>query len=120
MFNYIKADLYRIFRKKSMYMYFGILAIGYILMLVIFSITEGGKILGEISPIFMLVSLFGGGYLFATVYNDDLTAKTLPALIGFGIKRRMIVIAKFIVHTLMTLLLCLGTLLLIYITLILL
>lgn len=45
---------------------------------------------------------FGGGYLFTTIYNDDLTAKTLPAIIGFGNKRTTIVISKIIISIVMS------------------
>ena len=117
MINYIRADLQRIFAKKSLYITFGILAIGYIVMLVTNGVTSGGKIFNEAGTIFMLVALCGGGYLFATLYTDDLTAKTLPALIGFGMKRRTILIAKLCMNILLTFLLCGGTFLLLYATL---
>jgi len=42
--------------------------------------------------------------LFSTIYNDDLTAKTLPSLVGFGIKRSKIIISKMIISVIMSVL----------------
>jgi ABC-type transport system involved in multi-copper enzyme maturation permease subunit len=105
MFNYIKAEIYRIFTKKSMYIYFATLLILYILYIFIRSkvLTES-SIFAEASQVFFFLSLFGGGYLFATIYNDDLNAKSLPTLIGFGMKRSVIIISKMTINVVMTLL----------------
>jgi len=40
--------------------------------------------------------------LFSAIYNDDLTAKTLPSLIGFGTKRTTIIIAKIIISIILS------------------
>jgi ABC-type transport system involved in multi-copper enzyme maturation permease subunit len=105
MFNYIKAEFYRIFSKKSMYIYFASLLGLYIAYIFISSngLTED-SILGKANYVFLFLSLFGSGYLFATIYNDDLNAKSLPSFIGFGMKRSTIVISKIIINAIMTIL----------------
>jgi ABC-type transport system involved in multi-copper enzyme maturation permease subunit len=42
--------------------------------------------------------------IFSTIYNDDLNAKSLPTLIGFGMKRSVIIISKIIINVVITLL----------------
>ncbi|MDR2640756.1 MAG: hypothetical protein LBC61_05645 [Candidatus Peribacteria bacterium] len=60
MFNYIKAEIYRIFTKKSMYLYFGTLLVLYILyiFLRLKVLTEDGIIV-EVNYIFLFLNLFG-------------------------------------------------------------
>ena len=97
MLNLIKADAYRILFKKNFYIYFISLFVLYCLILLFQSnsLTEAG-IISQANSIFTFLTLIGGGYLFATIYNDDLNAKSLPALIGFGKKRITIIISKLI------------------------
>jgi ABC-type transport system involved in multi-copper enzyme maturation permease subunit len=116
MFNYIKVDLYRIFAKRSMYIFFGVLTIIYILIFFAQGKIGAERIFSEISMNILLVSLLGGGYLFHTIYNDDLSAKTLPALIGFGMKRTTIIISKIIIYIIMTILMYLGAFIIFYLT----
>jgi len=105
MFNYIKADFYRIFSKKGMYVYF----------LILLSCMVGGLYvgLGSISlatmPLvadmcFTLFGLLASAYLLNTVYNDDFSAKTVPSVVGVGNNRVMIVLAKLLVSIVLTLL----------------
>ncbi|MDR1944819.1 MAG: hypothetical protein LBQ59_01700 [Candidatus Peribacteria bacterium] len=100
-----------------MYLYFAILVAVYVL---IFFIKSGditsNRLLMETNPVFLLASLFGGGYLFVTIYNDDLNAKTLPTLIGFGMKKTTIILSKLIIYVTMTILIFLGTFILFYLT----
>lgn len=100
MTNYIKAELFRIRNKKNIFKYFVIMFIMYILTVVVRSrsievVSEGQNIIG-------LFSLFIGGVIFSTVYNDDLSNKTIPQAIGFGNHRRNIVLSKAIVVTITT------------------
>lgn len=103
MLNYIRADLTRILTRKSFYIFFASLLSLYLIGLFITSSTlSEDKIVNQASNIFMFLSLLGGGYLFTAIYNDDLTAKSLPALLGFGIKRTTIIIAKIIIFIIMS------------------
>ncbi|MDR2541668.1 MAG: hypothetical protein LBD11_08210, partial [Candidatus Peribacteria bacterium] len=56
-------------------------------------IREGNLILN-------FLVFIGGSFLFATIYTDDLQAKSLPSLIGFGKKRATILLSKFVVTVL--------------------
>ncbi|WP_461246820.1 hypothetical protein [Treponema sp. R6D11] len=98
MLNYIKADLYRIFSKKSLYIVF---ASFLALFLIAIYVQSGSMTNGRVSTledyIFMFLNIILGIYLFNTIYNDDLNARSLPSLIGFGIKRSVIIISKFII-----------------------
>jgi ABC-type transport system involved in multi-copper enzyme maturation permease subunit len=38
-----------------------------------------------------------GGFLFATIYNDDLSARSLSSVIGFGLRKSTIVLSKLII-----------------------
>jgi len=103
MLNYLKADFYRIFNKKSMYITFVSFFVLYCLLVFIQSSSLTAKsIIDQADYVFMFLAILGGGYLFATIYNEDLTAKSLPSIIGFGIKRTTIIISKIIVNIIMT------------------
>jgi hypothetical protein len=97
MIDYIRADFYRILRKKSLYITFAIFLVCYCFL--VFMRSNGltdDNIAVEGSLVFNLLSLAGGGVLFAALYGDDLSAKTLPAVIGFGRRKISIVVAKLI------------------------
>jgi ABC-type transport system involved in multi-copper enzyme maturation permease subunit len=53
---------------------------------------------------FEMLTIFGGTFLFATIYNDELSAKNLSTLIGFGNRRSMIVLAKAVLTVAMNIL----------------
>ena len=95
--KYINGEIYRLLRKKSMYIYFCALAVGYML---ITYIRSGGfnatAITSEANTWFFLLPPLAGGFLFAAVYTDDLNAKNLITLVGFGMSKTKIVIAKLI------------------------
>lgn len=102
MFNYVQAELYRIFSKRGMYIFFGVLLLLVVVFLVMMRNTYTADSVGEfVGMILAFLMLVGGGYLFGTIYNDDLSAKTLPSLLGFGRKRAFIVIGKLIVTVIM-------------------
>ena len=101
MLKYIHGEIYRLLHKKSMYIYFAALAVGYLL---ITYIRSGGftadSIVGEASNIFNFLPVLAGGFLFAAIYTDDLNAKNLISLVGFGLSKVKIVISKLILMTL--------------------
>jgi ABC-type transport system involved in multi-copper enzyme maturation permease subunit len=85
-----------------MYIYFASLLVGYILLMFVQSSNLVNNVLQQGGIVFDLMLIFGGGFLFATIYNDDLTAKSLPQLIGFGKKRTTIVISKIIISIILS------------------
>jgi ABC-type transport system involved in multi-copper enzyme maturation permease subunit len=98
MFNYIKAELYRIVHKKSFYLYFLALAVLYAAM--IFSQRSGlneSVFLTLAIQMTDILPLAVGGFLFATIYNDDLGAKSLSSVIGFGLRKSTIIFSKLII-----------------------
>ncbi|MDR1067619.1 MAG: hypothetical protein LBL36_00025 [Clostridiales Family XIII bacterium] len=97
MSNYLRGEIYRVLHKKSLYIFIGIVAVGYILLaLVRLGSMETDKVLSDAESLFFLLPAVIGGFLFATLYTDDLNSKNLTMLIGFGIGKAKIVFSKFI------------------------
>lgn len=115
MSNLIKADLYRIFNKKGLYIFSGICSVLFLLMIYMVHYPSF-TYLDYLSFIQMLTSFIGliiGTFVVGLVYNDDLRSKSLQSAIGFGMKRSQIVITKFIVALVVYLIISLGFLALI-------
>jgi ABC-type transport system involved in multi-copper enzyme maturation permease subunit len=93
MLNYLRGELCRLLCKKSMYLYFGAIALAYAL-LVFIRLDAGEQALRDAETLFGLLPALVGGYLFAGIYTDDLHAKNLSVLIGFGLPRAAILLAK--------------------------
>jgi len=97
MLRYIRGEIYRIIHKKSMYIFFAAVAVGYFL---ITYIRSGGftaeSIVDEAISLFNFLPVLAGGFLFAAIYTDDLNSKNLISLVGFGLSKTKIVIAKLI------------------------
>ncbi|MDR0501616.1 MAG: hypothetical protein LBG97_10345 [Coriobacteriales bacterium] len=98
MFNYLLGEAYRVLRKKSMYIYFGSFALLYLLLVFIRSGmgNEATQIKQDAETLAAFFPAVVGGYLFAAFYTDDLNAKNLTTLIGFGLGKTKIIIAKLI------------------------
>jgi len=97
MFKLIHGEIYRILHKKSMYIYFCALAAGYFIVSFIRSggFTEGSAASDAMS-MFSLLPALAGGFLFAAIFTDDLNSKNLITLVGYGVNKAAIIIAKFI------------------------
>jgi len=97
MLKLLRGEIYRLHRKKSLYIYFGALAVVY---LAIAFIRSGGFTQGSIAndalSYFVLLPALVGGFLFTAIYTDDLGSKNLIALVGSGTQKATIVIAKFL------------------------
>jgi ABC-type transport system involved in multi-copper enzyme maturation permease subunit len=97
MLRLIRADLYRLLHKKSLFLYFGGLAICYI---AIAYIRSGGfdqqTVASDALTLFTLSPALIGGFLFTAVYTDDLNAKALITLVGSGLGKNRILLAKTI------------------------
>ena len=97
MLNYLNGEIYRMLRKKSLYIYFGSCAILYFLLAFIrMGASDPEQMLSDASALFSLLPAVIGGYLFAALYTDDLSSKNLSTLIGFGLSKATIVVSKLI------------------------
>ncbi|MDR2524288.1 MAG: hypothetical protein LBC95_01960 [Candidatus Nomurabacteria bacterium] len=102
MINYLRAEIYRLSRKKSLFVFLALAALGYLLVAVMRSGSLGAEsILGDAS-FFILLPPVVGGVLFAAIYTDDLGSKNLSTLVGFGLSKVKIVIAKLVLALLLT------------------
>ena len=101
MLKYMRSEIYRLLHKKSMYIFFAALAVGYFL---IAYIRSGGftsdSIVNDASNFFFYLPALAGGFLFSAIYTDDLNAKNLISLVGFGLGKAKIVLSKLILMTL--------------------
>jgi len=101
MLRLIRGEVYRLLRKKSMYVFFGASAVGYFL---IAFVRSGGfraeSVASDAASLFMFLPPVAGGFLFSAVCTDDLNAKNLIALVGFGLGKAKIVLAKLIIFVL--------------------
>jgi len=101
MLRLIDGEIYRLLHKKSIYIYFFSLAVGYLL---IAYIRSGGftaeSIITDAFNFFNVLPAAAGGFLFSAIYTDDLAAKNLIALVGSGMSKTKIVLAKFILTAL--------------------
>lgn len=101
MLNYIYSELYRIFNKKSVYIYYGILFVLFTVMLLFIgglSDLDGNGLMQFVIIILQsVVVFFIGIQAFLTVYSDDLSAKTLPNIIASNVSRTTLVFSKLII-----------------------
>lgn len=112
MINYLKAEFYRIFSKKSMYIYFFILAALYGLMMFSrMSYLTSADALSEGSILMELLVFGGSSFIFSIVYNDDLSARSLASVIGYGQKKGMIILSKLLLAVIMNTFMYLAALL---------
>jgi ABC-type transport system involved in multi-copper enzyme maturation permease subunit len=93
--NYLRGEIYRISRKKSLYIYFASVALFYFL-LVFIRLGGAEQMLADARATFQFLPPVVGGYLFAVIYNDDLHSKNLSVLIGFGLSKVKIILSKFL------------------------
>ena len=101
MLNYMRGEIYRLLHKKSLYLFFGALALGYALVAFVRSGSFGeDSLLGDAANFFGYLPALAGGFLFAAVYTDDLSAKSLATLVGFGMGKVKIVLSKLLLMAL--------------------
>jgi len=97
MIRLIHGEIYRLAHKRSLYIYFALLAACYAFLAFV---RSGGfdseSILRDAGSFFEYMPVLAGGFLFAAVYTDDLNSKTLISLVGFGTGKTKIVVVKFI------------------------
>lgn len=98
MINYIKAELYRTTHKKSMYMYYAALVLGFLLIIIFASNMDATSYLEILGlALVSMTAVFVAGQVFMSVYGDDVSSKSLGLSVSTGLSRTKIIIAKFIV-----------------------
>ena len=97
MAQYINGEFYRLIHKKSLYIYFGAVAVIYF---IVAYIRSGGftpdSVISDAISFFNLLPALAGGVVFAAVYTDDLNSKNLISLVGFGLSKAKIAVSKLI------------------------
>lgn len=96
MFNYLKAEFYKQFQSKGMFIYFGILAAIFILYAILRKTLSGSISIFDFDYFKQMFIFLIGTFVFGTSYTDDINNKTLPSIIGNGLSRNKIWISKFI------------------------
>ena len=98
MSQYMNAEFYRISHKRNLYIFFAVLTILYPLAMFVRAGTMGqGDMPAEAGSMNSILLIFGGGYLFASIFNDDFAAKSVVSLLGYGVKRSTIELTKMTV-----------------------
>lgn len=101
MLKLINGEIYRLLHKKSTYIYFGIVLAGYFLLAFM---QSGGfnaeSVVSDAGTYFNFLPALAGGFLFTAIYTDDLNAKNLITLVGYGLSKTKIILAKFILMAL--------------------
>jgi len=100
--NLVRGELYRVARKKSLFVYLGALVVAYLLVAFI---RSGGftatSAVTDAMTLFGFLPAFAGVILFTSVYTDDLDSRNLIALVGFGLGKARIVVTKLVVFALL-------------------
>lgn len=105
MIAYFKAEFYRIVSKKSLYVFFGVLMVLYIIITFVRAgYQTQDSIVSEADLIFTMLTIFGGTYIFSSVYNDDIHAKSMVSVLGAGMRKPGVAITKLILSILVNLL----------------
>jgi len=106
MFNYLKADLYRVFRKRNNYLFYGVLAAIFIALVVASSGTIWnlfGELDAELSPVYFelgMIAVSVGGYMvigaqsYYTVYLEDFSINNLPNIFTTGLRKHEYLLSK--------------------------
>jgi len=99
MFNYINAELSRLFHKKSAYVYYAVL----IALFLFFTLFVGISLVKEdvvyLAAVILsnLSIIFVGAQVFLAVYVDDLAANSLVNVFSSGLNKIEFVVSKLIV-----------------------
>lgn len=108
MFNYIKADIYRIFHKRSNLVYWGILAVLFITFVLLSVVDYSGK-MAQLMNIYYELAVTGlvvAGVIilcpqfYYAVYLDELNSKSFTRIFSSGLRKSEYMVAKIIVSLL--------------------
>lgn len=106
MLKLLKADLYRVTHKKGFYAFtlFCTVLFSLIIVLVGPSKLTSEDYITFSSIIIMMSPLIIGVFVYSLLYGDDLKNKNSQAILGFGYTRANIVLRKFFIFIVLTLL----------------
>jgi len=103
MLDLFRGEVYRLFHKRNMYLYLGAVMLGYVGLVFM---RSGGfnqaSVFDDANTMFSFLPALLGGYFFTSLYSDDLTAKNLITLVGYGTSRAKIVLTKLALMTVFT------------------
>jgi len=103
MLNLFRGEVYRMLHKKKMYIYLGAVLLGYLALTFMRSGGFGPQSVADDANLaFQFMPALLGGYFFTSLYADDLTAKNLITLVGYGTSRTRIVITKLLLMVVFT------------------
>lgn len=96
MLNLFTGEVYRLLHKRNLYFYLGAVALGYVALTIVRSRGfAADSVVNDAVTFFGILPPLLGGYFFTSVYTDDLSAKALNTLVGYGMSRTRIVLTKF-------------------------
>lgn len=100
MINYIRAELYRLAHKKSIYYYYGGLTLSFFVLLFFGDAMNLENYVEILTYMIPVIIMFVTVQAYMAVYTDDLSAHTLSGSLSTGLSRAQLVIAKIIVSVL--------------------
>jgi ABC-type transport system involved in multi-copper enzyme maturation permease subunit len=99
--RYLTGELYRLVHKRSLYIYLVVLAALYAAAVFMRGANVGPTTLAsDAGSLITWLPLLLGGFLFATVCTDELGCKALTAMVGYGLGKARIVVAKVLLMAL--------------------
>jgi hypothetical protein len=103
MLDYLRGEVYRLLHKRSMYIYLGALALAYLALAFIRSAGfDENAIISDAEYLYPFLPALVGGFMFAAIYTDDLNSRNLTVLVGYGLPKLCLVIAKLLLMLLFT------------------
>lgn len=109
MSNYLRGELYRILKKKSLYILLLVSAVGFFALnyMILPANATSDIYLQPTGMLLNFLPMIFGIYIYITVFNDDFNNNVINSSVGFGIKRYKLVIYKLILTFLLTLIIIL-------------
>lgn len=116
MINYIRADLYRIFKDKKFIMTLALYVAMFMGLIYMGkkNFQESMDLVGFTNILIRMSFLYIGMLVFYLVYGMDLKAKTSHQALGRGMKRRSLILAKLLVLIIMLAFMFAGLILTVY------
>ena len=95
MFDFIKADILRILKKKSYIITSSIVFISYAATLAVMFVKHMEKFDLINSMLASMATFLVGIPVFNAVFTDDFNSRSMQTIIGFGTSRRQLVLSRF-------------------------
>ena len=95
MLNFIKADMFRVLKKKSFVVLTAIVFAAYAITLFI-SLKKDPELIELVSGLLSTAAILLIGIpAFIGVFTDDFNSKAMQTIIGFGVSRRRLVLSRY-------------------------